>query len=603
MDKKLFKKAAVVIERLPEELKDKNNKQTKPLEEKETSNSEKENGPQLVVNIPNLTPKDVKKMKVISKMKLETLKNKFTNYEPHTPKASIELSLELKKVINERNMLTSKTRKRVFEALDEMKSRSEEETRSFKREKALLEIVNSEIKYVKQLETIINFFMVPAEERKLLKPDDFEVLFGNIKTIYNINKELLDELDKGFYNVANAFFKIAPFLKLYSVYAYEFRNIIRILQNARAANPLFAKFVQNQESRPEVQNKLSALLITPIQRVPRYKLLLTHLYELTSPQEQDYEPLRECLSKIEDAALHINKVVEEQENTQRLLELQRCLRSGEPNIIMPGRKLKKEGILNKMSTRNSPSEKLYVVLMNDIIMFNKMKKPAPEINSLKVSFIFPLNKSKVIEILDKGCLKIVCQDEDLILYHDQLCETLKWVESINSAIDNYLEDRKTLRKESSNRRPVKRKDVNEYNEIGLSPGRPLKKRKFMDPRNSTSEILRFSSGILARKSIHSACNSTPIKLESNPETRDLTSTGFPLLETSNFSNGSNLKIEQDTGTNGIKPTLEDKLALENRTDVFIFGRKHNDHNTTKFGSFVSGIRSTFKGLFSFGSNK
>lgn len=189
--------------------------------------------PELVVKLASLTPKD---LATFTNNKGDTSqlsvynKAKNVSYDPHTPKASIELTLELKKVINERNILTSKTRKRVFDCLDEIKSNSENETRNFKREKALLEIVNSEIKYVNQLETIINFFMKPVEERKILKPDDFKILFGNINTIYNINKELLEELDKGFHNVANAFSKIAPFLKLYSVYAYEFRNILRILQ-------------------------------------------------------------------------------------------------------------------------------------------------------------------------------------------------------------------------------------------------------------------------------------------------------------------------------------------------------------------------------------
>lgn len=190
--------------------------------------------PELVVKLACLTPKDLAKFINSKGDKTQELsvynKAKNVSYDPHTPKASIELTLELKKVINERNILTSKTRKRVFDCLDEIKSNSENETRNFKREKALLEIVNSEIKYVKQLETIINFFMKPVEERKILKPDDFKILFGNINTIYNINKELLEELDIGFHNVANAFSKIAPFLKLYSVYAYEFRNILRILQ-------------------------------------------------------------------------------------------------------------------------------------------------------------------------------------------------------------------------------------------------------------------------------------------------------------------------------------------------------------------------------------
>lgn len=59
-------------------------------------------------------------------------------------------------------------------------------------------------------------------------------------------------------------------------------------QNAQSCNPNFAKFIQTQETRPEVQSKLSALLITPIQRVPRYKLLLKQLCELTTPKDSDY---------------------------------------------------------------------------------------------------------------------------------------------------------------------------------------------------------------------------------------------------------------------------------------------------------------------------
>lgn len=189
--------------------------------------------------------------------------------------------------------------------------------------------------------------------------------------------------------------------------------------------------------------------------------------------------LSECLEKIDGVAEHINKIVDDHENMQRLLELQRSMRSGEPNIIKPGRKLLKEGILTKMSTKQGHSEKLYTVLMNDIIMFNKLKRDELTLNSMKCLCIFPLSKCRVIEIFDKGCLRIVCQEEELILYNDQYSETKKWVNAISDSIENYLSDRKTLRKDSSSRRPAKRKDLHEYHEAGLSPGRPLKKRKLV----------------------------------------------------------------------------------------------------------------------------
>lgn len=195
----------------------------------------------------------------------------------------------------------------------------------------------------------------------------------------------------------------------------------------------------------------------------------------------------ECLEKIDDVAEHINRIVDDQENMQRLLELQRCLRSGEPNIIKPGRRLLKEGILTKMSTKQGQSEKLYTVLMNDIIIFNKMRKEELSLNSMKCMSIFPLSKCIVVEIQEKGCLRIVCQEEELILYQEQYCETKKWIEAISESIENYLSDRKTLRKGSSSRRPVKRKDLHEYHEVGLSPGRPLKKRKIV----STFYVLKM----------------------------------------------------------------------------------------------------------------
>uniref|UniRef100_A0AAR5Q8W0 DH domain-containing protein n=1 Tax=Dendroctonus ponderosae TaxID=77166 RepID=A0AAR5Q8W0_DENPD len=521
--------------------------------------------PEIVVKLTRLSPKDDKKHTRGKTDQISThVKAKKIKFDPHTPKASVELALELKQVINERNILTSKTRKRVFDCLDEIKSNSETERRDFKREKALLEIVNSEIKYVKQLETIIEFFMVPVQDKVLLKQDDYEILFGNIRTIYNINKELLEQLDQGFDHIPQAFNKIAPFLKLYSVYAYGFKNQLKILQNARSCNPAFAKFIENQETRPEVQIKLSALLITPIQRVPRYKLLLNQLLALTTPEDKHF-------------------------------------------ALLKGRTLKKEGILHKMSTKqNTHSEKLYVVLMSDIIMFNKMKKEHLSIGSLKVTSIFPLNKSKVTEILDKGCLKISCQEEELILYHDQLSETTAWISSINQAIQCHLEDRKSLRKESSNRRAVKRKDINEYHEVGLSPGHPLKKRKLApdEPATVTSKLpLR----IAARKSIRSACNSTPIKLQSNPETAHEDVACFPSMEISHFSIDSNWKVntekqQLDTLTNSDTTITGCQYSeLKPRRDLFVFGRKEQDQNVSKMGSFFKSVGSGIKGFFGFKS--
>lgn len=56
---------------------------------------------------------------------------------------------------------------------------------------------------------------------------------------------------------------------------------IATLQSMPKSNPSLHEFISNQETRPEVGIKISSLLIAPIQRIPRYLLLLKELKSLT----------------------------------------------------------------------------------------------------------------------------------------------------------------------------------------------------------------------------------------------------------------------------------------------------------------------------------
>ena len=85
---------------------------------------------------------------------------------------------------------------------------------------------------------------------------------------------------------------MAPFFKLYSVYAFDYRKALLMVQELTSKNPVFRKFLEQTESRPEVQRKLNSLMIIPIQRVPRYKLLLEQVLLYTSPADADFKLLK-----------------------------------------------------------------------------------------------------------------------------------------------------------------------------------------------------------------------------------------------------------------------------------------------------------------------
>ncbi|XP_055846861.1 putative protein tag-52 [Episyrphus balteatus] len=411
--------------------------------------------------------------------------------EFHTP---LTFSKELKQVLNERNLLTAKTRKRVCSLLDRItpdKNDVFDRRQSF-RLQAIQEIISSEKAYLKQLEILMEYFVVPLKEQGILSDSSHTTLFGQIEMIYNLNGELLKEIELNEENVAQAFLKMAPFFKLYSVYAFDYKSALLILQDFTSKNPVFRKFLESTETRPEVQRKLNSLMIAPIQRVPRYKLLLEQVLLYTSPADADFKLLKESVKLVESTVSHINSVIEDQEVTQRLLNLQNSLINRTPNIVKPSRKVIKEGILNKVN-RKGDEIKRYCVLMSDIFMYCKILKDRPKDtvveNSLECCCIFPLKKCKVYEMFP-GNFKITCQGDGIILCTSDLNLGRTWVGFIKDAIELHIICRKTLRKESSKRTPIRKKDIKYFDsDFIMSPN----KRKcdyetvFRNKRSSDSD--------------------------------------------------------------------------------------------------------------------
>ncbi|CAD7003378.1 unnamed protein product [Ceratitis capitata] len=337
----------------------------------------------------------------------------------------------------------------------------EVDKRSYYRMRAIEEVIISERNYLGQLELLMKFFVRPIKHQALIDDHTHTFLFGQIEMIYNLNMELLQELEENKEDVAKAFLKIAPFLKLYSVYAFDFRNALLVLQEITSKNSSFRKFKEQTETRPEVQRTLNSLMIVPIQRLPRYKLLLDQVLLYTSPSENDFKLLKDSVKKIESIVSHINSCVEEQEVTLKLLNLQNSIINRSPNIVKPSRRIIKEGTMNKIS-RSGTQIKRYCVLMSDIFLYCKILKERQintvVENALECCCIFPLKKCKVYELFPDS-FKITCQGDGIILKSPDVQLVQEWIVNIRYAIDTHIQCRRTLRKESSKRKPTRKKNV------------------------------------------------------------------------------------------------------------------------------------------------
>lgn len=95
---------------------------------------------------------------------------------------------------------------------------------------AVQEILTSERSYINQLQILMKYFVDPLKDKEILSNQEFTVLFGQIEMIYNLNTELLKNLESDLDNVGKAFLRLAPFFKLYSVYAFDYNRSQIVLQ-------------------------------------------------------------------------------------------------------------------------------------------------------------------------------------------------------------------------------------------------------------------------------------------------------------------------------------------------------------------------------------
>ncbi|KAJ7390472.1 Rho guanyl-nucleotide exchange factor [Desmophyllum pertusum] len=324
-----------------------------------------------------------------------------------------------------------------------------------KRRKVINEIFATERTYQDHLHAITSQFLAPLHVACVLPQNVLNTIFSNVEAIQAVNRELLSHMET--LGLGDAFLAMAPFIKLYSTYANNFAKAQAALQEWEKKSVEFATFKKAQEMRDECKGlNLAALLITPVQRVPRYKLLLESLLNKTPKEHADFEKLQEATVEINKVAHHINENIRQRENFQKMLSIQNSLTGeGAPKILAPGRLFIKEGPLLKVCSRGSQERMFF--LFSDILLYAKkggsMDKDQ---SSYLCRRVLPLIDCVLEQVLGgstdtednsgAGALfKITCKEKSLLLYSKSKTEALAWFKCIRDAISDLKSCRASLR--------------------------------------------------------------------------------------------------------------------------------------------------------------
>jgi len=98
---------------------------------------------------------------------------------------------------------------------------------------------------------------------------------------------------------------------MYSQYVANFEevpHILRDLKDGKEKNSKFGRFCAEAQAQPMCSVGLLSLLVMPIQRIPRYRMLLETLVKHTPEMHPDFSTLQESLVLVSKVAESINQV-------------------------------------------------------------------------------------------------------------------------------------------------------------------------------------------------------------------------------------------------------------------------------------------------------
>uniref|UniRef100_A0A8C4VIK2 Rho guanine nucleotide exchange factor 39 n=1 Tax=Gopherus evgoodei TaxID=1825980 RepID=A0A8C4VIK2_9SAUR len=230
-----------------------------------------------------------------------------------------------------------------------------------KRSRTAKELVETEQKYLEQLDLVTTYFVTILKAKGTLQPAVREGIFGLLESIYCTSQILLLHLERGHLGLGLEGF--CQKLELYGHYAENLEQAKKTLQEQVKKNKAFCRFKKLQESRPEFLGwQLEDLLPLPLQR--------------------------------------LHHTIRSHENSMQLLRVQKLLKGQKTKVLTPERWYIQEGWLMVVPTKGEEVKRKMFFLFSDILVVTKPCHPLHPRNSDKFSCqaVYPLSQCTVDKV-------------------------------------------------------------------------------------------------------------------------------------------------------------------------------------------------------------
>jgi hypothetical protein len=225
-------------------------------------------------------------------------------------------------------------------------------TREKQLKASLSEIVSSEISYVKFLNQLKTVYSEPLRTYVILTVTEHEHIFSNFDvSILPLHAHILSELTAdesvSLNRVISIFSKFAPYLSIYKNFVSSLGKGLEVIQRLLVERPLFLQFIDTKKAQLNGScEPLESLLLMPVQRIPRYVLLLKEVLKYTNYDEKERVNLENVLSLIQAAASKLDQNLDDNQRCIKLREMQIQIQPSLPfSLLTPPRRMILDGKL------------------------------------------------------------------------------------------------------------------------------------------------------------------------------------------------------------------------------------------------------------------
>ncbi|XP_068573041.1 FYVE, RhoGEF and PH domain-containing protein 3-like isoform X2 [Cebidichthys violaceus] len=253
----------------------------------------------------------------------------------------------------------------------------DEENQEQKLYKIANELLQTERAYVARLHLLDQVFCSRLTEEAgggSFPPDVIRNIFSNISSIYSFHSQfLLPDLENCISHwcespgLGSVLLQHAPFLRMYADYIRNFDQAMELVRTWSERSSVFRNIIQDIQGQ-EVCGSLTLQhhMLEPVQRVPRYEMLLSDYLKKLPRDNPDYDLAHKSLQTISMAATHSNSAIHKAESRKRLLEIFEMV--GEEEVVNPTNEFLREGRLLKLAARNTSAMERHLFLFNNFLL-------------------------------------------------------------------------------------------------------------------------------------------------------------------------------------------------------------------------------------------